>query len=114
MFFMFLEQNIWLYQNYIHPNKIVIGEYTKKLLSKLDVSCDGFEEYLETRPEHIHEGGDVPIYPSVIKHMRLQCVTEKQQWRVLTSDGIKTMTFEEYVRYYAEYTAKAIDIMNMW
>lgn len=107
-------KDIWLYQNYIHPNKVVIGEYTKRLLKELGVSDIKFDAYLDTLPEHIHEGGDVPIYPSVIKHLGLSCVDEKQRWRILTSDGIKLMTFNEYVEYYAEYTVKAIEIMNMW
>lgn len=103
-----------LYQNYIHPNKCIIWEYIRRLMKEIGVVCDGLEQLEEETPLHIHQGGDVPIYPSVIKHLGLEFVDETTKYEILTANGIEYMNFAEYIEHYVEYTKMSMDIMQMW
>lgn len=106
-------QREMLYQNFIHPNKSILWEYIRRLLQKIGISNKGVDMLEEISPAHIHEGGDVPIYPSVAKHLELEFIEEDTQYEVLTNVGIQLMTFAEYTEYYAEYTRKANELMRI-
>lgn len=107
-------QEIELYQNFSHPNKCVVWEYIRRLLSELGLPVDEVSKVEKEAPEHTHQGGDVPIYPSVAKHMGLKFINEGEKHEIMTGKGIVYMTFAEYVEHYAEYTKKAMDIFRMW
>lgn len=113
----FIEDNyrsIRLYQNYIHSNKIVVWEYVRRLLNQIGVSTSEVAQLEKESPEHIHEGGDVPIYPSVAKCLNLEFIDKKTIYEVMTGKEIVYMTFGEYIEHYAEYTRKAMEIVHMW
>lgn len=107
-------QKTMLYQNAFHPNKCIIWECVRRLFDKIDVSGEELTLLEEESPLHIHQSGDVPIYPSVAKHLKLEFVDSEKKYEILTGSGIEYMTFEEYTGHYVEYTRKAIEIMKMW
>lgn len=113
----FIKENyarIKLYQNFLHPNKRIVWEYTRRLMHEMAIS-DGEIEQLENKSrEHIHQGGDVPIYPSVAKTLELEFIDENTKYEILIGNGIVYMTFEEYIEHYVEYTRKALEVINMW
>lgn len=107
-------QKTMLYQNAFHPNKCIIWEYVRRLLHEIEVPCDEIEDLEEKSPLHIHQSGDVPIYPSVAKHLHLDFINEDTKYEILTGNGITYMTFKEYTEHFATYTRKTIEIMKMW
>lgn len=107
-------KKIKLYQNSFHPNKNIIWEYIKRLLKELNIECSNIDELVEKSPEHIHQGGDVPIYPSVAYRMGLEFVDENTRYEVLIGNRVEYMTFREYAKHYVEYVKKAMEIANMW
>ena len=107
-------KRIKLYQNSFHPNKCIIWEYNKRLLKELNIKCANIDELVDNSPEHIHQGGDVPIYPSVAYRLGLEFVDEKTKYEVMIGNRVEYMTFREYVEHYVEYTRRAMEIMQMW
>lgn len=107
-------QKEMLYQNFAHPNKAIIWEYVSRLLSTIGVSAHEVEELKKDSPEHIHQGGDVPIYPSVAKHLHLEFIREDTQYEIMTGNGSVYMNFREYMTHFAEYTKKVMEIVSMW
>ncbi len=103
-----------LYQNYIHPNKCIIWEYIRRFLDKINISVPDLSQIEEEAPDHIHLGGDVPIYPSVVKHLQLDFINDTTKYEIITGEGSVYMTFAEYIEHYAEYTKKAMEIMRIW
>lgn len=103
-----------LYQNLVHATKYIIWEYVRRLLAKLEISREEVLILEQQSPMHIHEGGDVPIYPSVVKSLKLEFVNESYRYEVITGRGIQYMTFREYMEHYIEYTRKAMKIKTMW
>lgn len=103
-----------IYQNYIHPNKCIIWEYIRRFLDKIKISVPDLSQLEEEAPEHVHQGGEVPIYPSVAKHLHLDFIDDTTKYEILTGKGSVYMTFAEYVEHYAEYTKKAMEIMRIW
>ncbi len=103
-----------LFQNSVHATKFIIWEYVRRLLAKLEVSEEEVLTLEQQSPMHIHEGGDVPIYPSVAKSLNLEFANESYQYGVITGSGIQYMTFREYMEHYIEYTRKAMKIKMMW
>ncbi len=101
-----------LYQNFIHVNKYVPWEYTRRLLRYLNVQADSarIEQLEADTPKYIHHGGDVPIYPSVVESLELDFIGDDTIYEVMTFGGIVNMTFEEYIYHYAEYTLLSRDI----
>ena len=103
-----------LYQNFAHPNKVIIWEYVSRFLSRIGVSVQEVENLEKHSPEHIHHGGDVPIYPSVAKHLKLEFIHEDMKYEIMTGNGIVYMNFREYMTHFAEYTQKVMEIFRMW
>lgn len=107
-------QKEMLYQNFIHPNKSIIWEYVSRLLNKIGISSQEVENLKECAPKHVHQGGDVPIYPSVAKHLQLEFIHEDTQYEIMTGNGIVNMNFKEYTAHFAEYTQKVMEVFRMW
>ncbi len=102
-----------LYQNYIHPNKYVVWEYVRRILNVLGVCEKNIQRIESEAPEHVHEGGDVPVYPSVANIMNLAWAVGKK-YGIMTGHGIVEMSFEEYVEHFAEYTYMVKNIKELW
>lgn len=102
-----------LYQNFVHPNKCIIWEYIRRFLRELGLSTLGLEELEESLPDPAHRGGEVPIYPSVAKHLNLRFIDAQTRYEVMLGNGIEYMTFREYMEHFTEYTRKAIETIRM-
>lgn len=103
-----------LYQNSKHPSKPILWNYIYKLMNKIGVSLDEYEVYKSRAPLTVHDGGDVPIYPSVAKYLRLEFIDEDTKYNILTEEGSFSMVFPEYVEYVADYTRKTLELMKLW
>ena len=103
-----------LYQDYTHPKKAVLWEYTKQILEHLDVYDEHLESIMKKSPEYIHRSSDMPIYPSVAKILDLPWIDENIRYEVITCKGMRLMTFKEYVLHYAEYTQAALNLREGW
>lgn len=106
-------QKEMLYQNYIHPNKSVIWLYIRRLLTGIGLSLQDVDDIEREAPLHVHQSGDVPIYPSVAKHLSLEFVNKDTKYEILVGNGITYMTFEEYTEHFTEYTRKAYELMRL-
>ncbi len=104
---------ISLYQNFAHPNNCVIWEYVRRLLIRLGFSIEGWDDLKEKLNDAAHRGGEVPIYPSTAKHLKLNFINEQTRYEVIVGNGIEQMTFRECIEHYAEYTRKAVEIIKM-
>ncbi len=102
-----------LYQNFAHPHNCIIWEYIRRLLLKLGLSTEGWDDLKEELQGAAHRGGEVPIYPSTAKHLKLNFVNEQTRYEVIVGNGVEQMTFREYIEHYAEYTRKAVEIIRM-
>lgn len=107
-------RRIMLYQNFAHPNKQVLWEYTRRLLKAIDTTADEVDLLEARSPMHIHEGGDVPIYPSVAKALGLEFADASTKYEIMTGNGLVPMTFREYTEHLAEYTQKTMEMIGMW
>lgn len=106
-------QKEMLYQNFVHPNKQIIWMYVRRLLISIGLSLLDVDDLERKSPMHIHQGGDVPIYPCVAKEMELEFVDKDTKYEVLQGGGLVYMTFEEYTEHYAEYTRKTYELMRL-
>lgn len=112
----YIEENyakLPLYQNFIHPSKYVIYEYVKKIVEELGADTSEIPALLEASPKHIHQGGDVPIYPSIVRNLNLEFVDVDSEYEVMIGNGIAKMNFEEYIEHFAEYTRMSMNIINI-
>lgn len=112
----YLEDNyatVPLYQNFAHAHDCIIWEYIRRLLLMLGLSAEGWDELKEELQDVAHRGGEVPIYPSVAKYLKLKFVDEQTRYEVLVGNGVESMTFREYMEHYTEYTRKAVEIIQM-
>ncbi|WP_022765823.1 WcbI family polysaccharide biosynthesis putative acetyltransferase [Butyrivibrio sp. XPD2006] len=107
-------QREMLYQNYVHPNRPIIWKLIEGILNCIGITDSSLSACELSAPYHPHQSGDVPIYPSVVKHMRLDFITPEHKYEIMTADGIKLMDFKEYVEHYAEYTRVSIKIRGLW
>lgn len=103
-----------LYQNYIHPNKCIIWEYIRRFLDKIKLSVPNLSQLEAEAPDHVHQGGDVPIYPSTAKLLQLDFINDTTRYEIMTGEGSVYMTFAEYIEHYVEYTRKSMEIMRIW
>lgn len=103
-----------LYQNFAHPRKCVIFEYARRILKEVGIATEELNALEQNSPEHIHQGGDVPVYPSVIKYLGLEFADRNTKYEIMVGNGITHMTFAEYTAHFAEYTRKTIEIMRMF
>ena len=103
-----------VFQNFSHLHKCVVWNFVRKIFAAMGID-DGECEQLEAEsPEYIHHGGDIPVYPSVAKHMGLHWINEDTTYEIMTYHGVVNMTFRQYVEHYVEYTQKAQKIMAAW
>ena len=106
-------ESVPLYQNFVHSNACIILEYIRRLLQKLELPITELNSLEEKLPELMHHGGDVPIYPSVIKHLKLKFANAETKYEVMIGNGIVSMTFREYMEHFTEYTRKTIEVSRM-
>lgn len=103
-----------LYQDFTHPKKEVLWEYVRQVLEHLEIQEEHLADIIEAAPAYIHRSSDMPIYPSVAKHLGLSWINENTRYELITSKGVRLMTFKEYVLHYAAYTQAALKLREGW
>lgn len=106
--------DVRLFQDTIHTNKFIIGEFKKRIYEALNIEYKNYNEYIKKGYEYVHHGGDRPIYPSVYRRLGLKWVDDDFEYEIMTYYGIVKMTFKEYIKHYVEYNKAAIDVRRMW
>lgn len=108
-----------LYWDMAHPDHQIIWEIILQLLDilRIDVSEElrrslrDNEVYVPSYDKHCTV---VPVYPSVAKHMGLNWWEEDMRYEITFYNGIKYLTFEEYIRAYYSVCSKFKGIMEEW
>ena len=103
-----------IFQNFSHMHKCVAWAYVRRIFALMGVDTNECDLLEAQSPKYIHHGGDIPVYPSVAKHMGLDWINEDTTYEIMTYHGVEHMTFRQYVEHYVEYTYKAQKIMASW
>lgn len=103
-----------LYQDFTHPKKAVMWEYVRQVLEHLEIREEHLAEIIANAPEYIHRSSDMPIYPSVAKHLGLSWIDEYTKYEMITCKGVRLMTFKEYVLHYAACAQASLKIRESW
>lgn len=108
-----------LYRDMVHMQVSLICEMIKRILQHLDMSTDEAEvlEKDTENPvwqEYNTHCTEVPVYPCVAKKLGLQWWNEDIVYDVTFYNGIKQLTFEEYIRSYYEICSKMKWLMEEW
>lgn len=112
-------KKVMLYRDMAHMQPVLIWEIVKRILKFLKM--DTYEvEMLETSGNSEVEKSfashctEIPVYPSVAKHMDLQWCNQETTYDVTFYNGIRKLTFEEYVRSYYYVCSRVYQIMKEW
>lgn len=90
------------YRNLDECNAEVVKYVMKKVAEKISIKIENDDiEKLEEQMEEI-SGSELPIYPSVLKHLNIEGYADKK-YRVVSYYNARYMTFEEYIKYCVEY-----------
>lgn len=118
----FIKENykkVMLYRDMAHMQPILIWEIVKRILKFLNIDTHeaemlealGTSEVEKSFASHCTE---IPVYPSVAKHMGLEWCDKETTYDVTFYNGIKKLTFEEYVRSYYYVCSRMHQIMQEW
>lgn len=109
-----------LYRDMTHMQPILVCEYVRQILAYLEIDDTEIDEILEkgkdvpVYQEYSVHCTEMPIYPSVAKHMGLKWWHKDYKWDVRFYNGIQKMTFEEYIRAYYSVCSKMKQIIEEW
>lgn len=112
-------QKNMLYKDMIHLQVSFIWWIVRQLLMCLQLDTSEAEEMerLQTDPksqEYSVHCTEVPVYPSVAKHMGLEWCNKDTLYDVTFYNGRRKMTFEEYIRAYYDICSKMKQIFEQW
>lgn len=85
-----------------HQNVAFFIMMAEQFCKDINVTIDSTEEGLYKIP-YFHS--DVPIYPSVYRHLGLNWVNESTKYEVFFNSGIKILSFQEYILAYYDYAS---------
>lgn len=111
---------IMLYRDMTHLHPILACEYARQILLYLDIDDTEIDAILEAGMDnavyrsHSEHCTQVPVYPSVAKHMGLEWYRRDMTWDVTFYSGLRKLTFEEYIRAYYNLCTKMKEIMEEW
>lgn len=100
-----------LFLNESHISNEVILELARRILNHLGYADDLPEE--EILLMQLVNTSEVPLYPSVIRGLNLTVYEENDTYRLFTFQGMKAVTFEEYLRLYCDYCGNMMRFVNM-
>lgn len=104
----FIEKNykkMRLFINESHVSNVIIIEISNRLLGQLALVQDIDAETPALKTPLLNTS-EVPVYPSVIYHLRLEQYKGEATYKLFTYQGCKEVTFEEYIVLYVEYCKK--------
>lgn len=100
-----------LFLNESHISNEVILQLARRILKHLGYADDLPEE--EILLMQLLNTSEVPLYPSVIRGLNLTVYAENDTYRLFTFQGMKVVTFEEYLRLYCDYCGNMMRFVNM-
>lgn len=112
-------QKTMLYKDMVHMQVDMAWEVVKRLLEYLEMDTTELETVrkdVETRgyQEIARHATEIPVYPSVAKHMGLEWCKEKTLYEVTFYNGTRKMTFEEYVKTYYAVCSNVNELRQQW
>lgn len=108
-----------LYRDMAHMHTCLVCEMVRAVLRYLGLGTDEVDkmEQLKDNPtiqEYETHCTEVPIYPSVAKYLGLEWWDKDIKYDVRFYNGIKKITFEEYIRRYYSVCSKTKQILEEW
>ncbi len=101
-----------LYCDRGHFNENLLKEYVKRILQLLDDDVSE-KELLSMDVSCITQYvNELPIYPSTAKILELEFVNKDTLYRESRYDGIRLVTFEEYMEAFITYCQKSRSVLN--
>ena len=112
-------QKKMLYRDTAHIEKDLIWEMVRDILEYLHLDtteCTKLAYDINASSDSIYKGHctEVPVYPSIAKHLGLEWCNKDTLYEVTFYNGIRKMTFEEYVRAYYSVCSKMKQIQEEW
>lgn len=108
-----------LYWDMAHTSHTIVWEVIRQVLDILQIKMSE-EEQAQIKdnkvivPTYERHCTEVPVYPSVARRLGLEWWQEDMQYDVHFYNGIKKLTFEEYIRAYYSICSKYKEIMETW
>lgn len=108
-----------LYRDMLHMEIELLWEMVKRLLEYLGLDATEVEEKRKDENTlayqgYFHHCTEIPVYPSVAKHLGLEWCDKDTLYDVTFYNGTKQLTFEEYVRAYYSLCSKEKQIQEEW
>lgn len=108
-----------LYWDMAHPDHQIVWEIILQILDmlRIDVSDELRRQFHNNEvyvPSYDRHCTVVPVYPSVAKHMGLNWWREDMKYDVNFYGGVRSLTFEEYIRAYYSVCSKFKEIKEEW
>lgn len=119
----YIKENVskfMIYRDMIHLHPVLACEYARQILLYLEMDDSQIDRILEAgmdNPvyrEHSEHCTQMPVYPSVAKHMDLEWYDKDMTWDVTFYNGMKKLTFEEYIRAYYSLCSKMKQVLEEW
>lgn len=108
-----------LYRDMAHMSPSFIWEVIRQILYILQIKMSEKEQtqIKENKvivPIYDRHCTEVPVYPSVARRLGLEWWQEDMQYDVHFYNGVKKLTFEEYIRAYYSICSKYKELMETW
>ncbi len=112
-------QKKMLYRDMTHMQTDLVWEMVRRIVEFLGMDTTEIMEMKEDENNPANQMyknhcTEVPVYPSVAKHLGLEWCNKDTLFVVTNYNGVKKMTFEEYVRAYYSVCSKIKQIKEEW
>ena len=108
-----------IYRDMVHPQPMIIWEIIRQILDILRIIPSEAEKKLirENKvivPAYDRHCTEIPVYPSVARALELNWWSENIRYDVTFLNGVKKMTFEEYIRSYYRICRQYKELTESW
>lgn len=109
-----------LYRDMTHMQPALICEMVRQVLRYLGMDASEIDDMqrrgveIPIYKEFSEHCTEIPIYPSVAKHMGMEWAEKNALWDVRFYNGLRKLTFEEYVRAYYGLCSKMAAVLAEW
>lgn len=112
-------QKKMLYRDMTHMQTDLVWEMVKRIVEYLGMDTTEIEAMRKNfespvNQMYMNHCTEIPVYPSVAKHLGLQWYTKDMEYIFTAYNGVKKMTFEEYVHAYYSICSKCKQIKEEW
>lgn len=112
-------QKRMLFRDMTHMQTDLVWEMVMRIMEYLGMDTTEITEMREDENNpvnqiHINHCTETPVYPSVAKHLGLEWCDRDTLFIVTAYNGVRKMTFEEYIRLYYSVCSKIKQIKEEW